>query len=232
MVRSPRGVTFFACAKKVTKESTPRSSRPSREAAGVRVAGGNFGTAHPCAGPKRRASCAAPFGFTHRRHRCGWGPTKQKQKPRLRQRQCGQPCPRASTLPLLLLLLSPCFCFGLSAPRSGVASGPGKTRRAAHRDVRRFRQGQDAPSGNSRTDCGPGAKRRARRQGCAFFWLLFFAQAKKSDSRGRRAIVGHRYAPPRQRPDITHKPDSPNQQNNPEHPPTGTPSPSGLKSPP
>ena len=29
MARSPRGVTFFACAKKVTKESTPQAARPA-----------------------------------------------------------------------------------------------------------------------------------------------------------------------------------------------------------
>ena len=59
------------------------------------------------------------------------------------------------------------------------------------------------------------AARRARREGCAFFWLLFFAQAKKSDSRGRRTIVGHQHPPPRQRPNITptHKPDPPTDRN-------------------
>ena len=58
-------------------------------------------------------------------------------------------------------------------------------------DVRRFRQGQDAPSENSRTDCGPGAKRRARRQGCVSL-PTFFAQAKKVGPRGERAIGEHR----------------------------------------
>ncbi len=121
MARSPRGPTFFACAKKVGKESTPRSSRPSRCAAGVRVAGGNFGTAHPVPTQNAAHPCAAPCGFTHRRHRCGWGPRANA---------------KAKALVHLSLTSQRCYCRCCccsSGPRSGVANGPGKTRRAAHR---------------------------------------------------------------------------------------------------
>ncbi|WP_295952554.1 hypothetical protein, partial [uncultured Xanthomonas sp.] len=41
----------------------------------------------------------------------------------------------------------------------------------------------DVPSENSRRVRGPRAQRGAARPGVCFFWLLFFAQAKKSDSR-------------------------------------------------
>jgi len=39
----------------------------------------------------------------------------------------------------------------------GPAVPAGKTRRAAHKDVCRFRPGQDAPPENSRRDCAPAA---------------------------------------------------------------------------
>ncbi|WP_193314035.1 hypothetical protein [Xanthomonas sp. LMG 12462] len=56
----------------------------------------------------------------------------------------------------------------------------GKTRRAAHMDVRRSRQGQDAPSANPRCIRGPGARSaEGARQGALSFGYLFFARAKK-----------------------------------------------------
>ncbi|WP_279362185.1 hypothetical protein [Xanthomonas sacchari] len=59
----------------------------------------------------------------------------------------------------------------------------GKTRRAAHMDVRRSRQGQDAPSANPRCIRGPGARSaEGARQGALSFGYLFFARAKKSNS--------------------------------------------------
>ena len=61
----------------------------------------------------------------------------------------------------------------------GPAVPAGKTRRAAHKDVRRFRPGQEAPFENSRRDCAPAACGGRTAGGC-FFCLLFFAQAKKS----------------------------------------------------
>ena len=42
----------------------------------------------------------------------------------------------------------------------------------------------DVPSENSQPDCEP-TRSVGALPGCAFFWLLFFAQAKKSDSRLR-----------------------------------------------
>ena len=73
------------------------------------------------------------------------------------------------------------------ADPSGTALGPLRSGShggrnpagAAHRDVRRFRPGQDALSENSRRDCAPAA-RGGRTVGVCFFCLLFFAQAKKS----------------------------------------------------
>ncbi|WP_295924396.1 hypothetical protein [uncultured Xanthomonas sp.] len=59
----------------------------------------------------------------------------------------------------------------------------GKTRMAAHMDVRRSRQGQDAPSANPRCIRGPGARSaEGARQGALSFGYLFFARAKKSNS--------------------------------------------------
>ncbi|MBO9739397.1 hypothetical protein J7432_10320, partial [Xanthomonas axonopodis pv. begoniae] len=59
------------------------------------------------------------------------------------------------------------------------------TRRAARMDARRFCKGQECPLQkflpDLRTRSAAGAQ--GARTGCAFFWLLFFAQAKKSDSR-------------------------------------------------
>ena len=45
-----------------------------------------------------------------------------------------------------------------------------------------FGRHMDARPENSRRACGP-ARSAGVPPGCAFFWLLFFAQAKKSDSR-------------------------------------------------
>ncbi len=183
MARSPRGVPFFACAKKGTKESTPRSSRPSRCAAGVRVADGNFGTAHPVPTQNAARRARRPAGLPTVATAAEGAP---EQGPKAK-------APRRFSII--------CCCFGLSGPRSGVASGPGKTRRAcpvldtgaAHKDVRRFRQGQDAPSGNSRADCGPGAKRRARRQGCVSFGYFSLHKQRKVTPRGKRTIGGNRW---------------------------------------
>jgi len=52
---------------------------------------------------------------------------------------------------LLLLLLLLLFAFPGSLPSGGV--GGSNPAGAAHKDVRRFRKGQDAPSGNSRRLC-------------------------------------------------------------------------------
>ncbi len=65
---------FFACAKKSNQKKRfntaewlvkhTRAPRPTRCALRVRTWPGHFSTAHPCAGEKRRASCAPPLrGF-------------------------------------------------------------------------------------------------------------------------------------------------------------------------
>ena len=60
----------------------------------------------------------------------------------------------------------------------GPAVPAGKTRRAAHKDVRRFRPGQEAPSENSRRDCAPAAQRRADRRG-VFLLPTFLCTSKE-----------------------------------------------------
>ncbi|QCZ77435.1 hypothetical protein XapA_12165 [Xanthomonas citri pv. punicae] len=86
----------------------------------------------------------------------------------------------------MLLLLASCFLLLASqGPHTAAAGHSGQTpqgRRAWMRDV--FQRDMDVPLKNSRMACGPGARSaEGARTGCAFFWLLFFAQAKKSDSR-------------------------------------------------
>ncbi|WP_208417156.1 hypothetical protein, partial [Xanthomonas sp. F4] len=60
-------------------------------------------------------------------------------------------------------VFAPAFAFALALPLTYRAPSArqtrrGKTRRAAHMDVRRSRQGQDAPSANPRRGCEPGAR--------------------------------------------------------------------------
>jgi hypothetical protein len=77
-------------------------------------------------------------------------------------------------LPLLLLLGAPEARQAARANPHGGAQGCAP-----------FSEQQDAASENSRDGCEPRAQSAwGAPPGCAFFWLLFFAQAKKSDSRG------------------------------------------------
>jgi hypothetical protein len=69
----------------------------------------------------------------------------------------------------------------LLAHRSGGACGSGP--KGARQDAARFSTEQGCSVEKPREPREPGAQRRARRLGCAFFWLLFFAQAKKSNPR-------------------------------------------------
>src|SRR5690606_18159253 len=73
------------------------------------------------------------------------------------------------------------FDLDLRGP-SVVAETADQTRRAPHRDVRRFSQGQDAPSKNP-AGCADPAQRAGRGGGVCFFAPGFFAQAKKGGSR-------------------------------------------------
>ena len=77
------------------------------------------------------------------------------------------------------------FVFALlDRSREARQAAGANTRRAARRKRAVFRRYMDVPSKNAPADCesksrsGLGAP-----PGCAFFWLLFFAQARKSDSR-------------------------------------------------
>ena len=101
---------------------------------------------------KTPSSMTAPFGFYPARSPCLMGAPKSTSNSTSRSRT------------RLLLLPGPL--------RSGSPGGK-KTRRAAHKDVRRFRPGQDAPSENSHRDCAPAAQRRADRRG-VFLWVSGF----------------------------------------------------------
>ncbi|MBB4128392.1 hypothetical protein GGR77_003719 [Xanthomonas translucens] len=92
----------------------------------------------------------------------------------------------ALALLLLLLLLLLCFCccfvFDLPGPL-GAADPTGEYPKGGAQDVRRF----SLAHGCAIEKCPLGlrtrsAQRGGRAAGCAFFWLLFFAQAKKSNS--------------------------------------------------
>src|SRR5690606_29356158 len=81
---------------------------------------------------------------------------------------------------------------------SGAAEAADKTRRAPHRDVRRFPRGQDALSENPAGSADP-VRSTGRAGGVCFFAPGFFAQAKKGGSRrhGAKALdldVGERAA--------------------------------------
>ncbi|MGN7724381.1 hypothetical protein ACTJIL_00985 [Luteimonas sp. 22616] len=81
------------------------------------------------------------------------------------------------------------FGFGFAVDADLDSRGPSvaaeavdKTRRAPHMDVRRFPQGQDAPSENPAGSADP-VRSAGRAGGVCFFGSRFFAQAKKGDSR-------------------------------------------------
>ncbi|MDQ1090914.1 hypothetical protein QE400_000327 [Xanthomonas sacchari] len=67
----------------------------------------------------------------------------------------------------------------------------GKTRRAAHMDVRRSRQGQDAPSANPRCIRGPGARSAegARQGALSFGYFSLREQRKVTRPLGRKPLL-------------------------------------------
>ena len=167
MARSPRGVTFFACAKKVTKESTPQAARPALRSGSASEPGIFVRHIHVpyenAAHPGRR-----PSGFTWPARRASWGPgsgSKGKVKSSAR--------------------VSICQARLVGPLRSGSPGGSNPAG-AAHKDVRRFRPGQDAPSENSRRDCAPAAQRRADRRG-VFLLPTFLCTSKEKVGPPRRA---------------------------------------------
>ena len=163
----PRASLSLLVQRKVTKESTPRPSRPSRCAAGVRVAGGNFGTAHPVPTQNAAHPCAAPSGFAHRRHRFGRGPKARSKA-------------IASIAPKLGCSCCSRLCVCSSGPRSGVASGPGKTRRAAHRTCAVFGRGRmPLPKIPGPIADPERTARRARRPGGCFLLVTFLCTSKE-----------------------------------------------------
>jgi hypothetical protein len=92
---------------------------------------------------------------------------------------------------LLLLLLLP-LVVAVAVPGSLPKRRPwrGKTRRAAHMDVRRSRQGQDAPSANPRHGRGPGARSaEGARQGALSFGYFSLREQRKVTRRKAKALL-------------------------------------------
>ncbi len=156
------GVTFFACAKKVTKESTPQAARPalrSGSASGpgisVRHIPVPYGNAVIHDGALRvvPSPLAVPHG----------DPKASKSKA------------AASDVSGVAL-----------GPPEVRQSRRVKPRRGGAQDVRRFRRGQslprtrygDAPHENSRRDCAPAA-RGGRTAGVCFLCLLSLHKQRK-----------------------------------------------------
>ena len=169
-----RGAFFLCLCKERIKESTPRSSRPSRYAAGVRVAGGNFGTAHSCADPKRRTSLCGALRV------CPPPPPLRKGASRARQKLQRQSAQRRA--PAVVRA----FAFALRAPLKAWQAGRVKP---AGRRTRMC-----AVSGRGRRPLpeipGPIADpertaRRARRQGCVSLILSLHKQRKNAPRRAR-----------------------------------------------
>ncbi|WP_267105460.1 hypothetical protein ACM9XB_04205 [Xanthomonas sacchari] len=79
---------------------------------------------------------------------------------------------------LLLLLLLLLFSFCSSRVPSAAAELAGQTPRrgAAHKDVRRFRSGQDAPSENPASGADP---RSGREGGVCFLLVTFLCTSKE-----------------------------------------------------
>ncbi len=102
---------------------------------------------------------------------------------------------------LCLLCALPCLAL-LTLFRGPIPQRQGRQiqpagRRAWMRDV--FVRDMDVPYKNFCRTCAPVARSASgARTGCAFFWLLFFAQAKKSDSRpkGVKALLLASQEPP------------------------------------
>ena len=160
MARSPRGVTFFACAKKVTKESTPQAARPALRSGSASEPGIFVRHIHVpyenAAHPGRR-----PSGFTWPARRASWGPgsgSKGKVKSSAR--------------------VSICQARLVGPLRSGSPGGSNPAG-AAHRTCAVFGRGRKPrpkiPAGTAHPPRSGG-----RTAGVCFFCLLFFAQAKKS----------------------------------------------------
>ena len=192
MVRSPRGPTFFACAKKVGKETHPWR-RALRFAPGPQSAR-EFPEGASCPCRKRRTSlCAAlrvlpgPLATPER------GPERPKQQQNNSNSRLSR---TGEALWLLALALGP---------------PPQRWRRwanpqgAAH-DARRFgsAHGCAVPKFPSATRT-PAAQRLGREDRGVLSLVPFFAQAKKGTPRGERAIVDYREQQPRQRQPLNAK---------------------------
>ncbi len=213
------GRPFLCLCKERNQRNTPRSSRPSRVAAGVRVAGGNFGTAHPCADPKRSTSMCSALRVYPPAPPLRMGPQEQKPKTHLRSilRRCAA--------------LASAFAFW----------APVKARQADRVKPAGRRTRMCAVSGRGRCPFRKFPSRlrtlRAQRAGHAARGVLSFGyfslhkQRKVTSAEGAPSLVNdthHRASAQISPTNLTH-PTSKTTRNTPT---TGTPSPTGLKSPP
>jgi hypothetical protein len=91
---------------------------------------------------------------------------------------------------LWLWLLLCFFAFDLPGSLPQRRMDRGKTRRAAHMDVRRPRQGQDAPSADPRCIRGPGARSaEGARQGVFSFGYFSLHKQRKVTRRQAEALA-------------------------------------------
>ena len=148
------GPTFFACAKKVGKESTPR--RSARRTRRVRSPGRNFRAGHPRI---EYGAGSAPYENGARPVRRPAGFTR---------RDC-----RTSGAPRAAFAVAHAFRVPM---RHGEWAGQNPKGAVMDDGVSVWHM--DVPYGNSRPTCGPGAKRRACRLGRVSL-VPFFARAKK-----------------------------------------------------
>ncbi|MFC3654424.1 hypothetical protein ACFOPN_01645 [Xanthomonas hyacinthi] len=91
---------------------------------------------------------------------------------------------------VLVLAVAVAIAFDLSGSLPKRRPWRGKTRRAAHKDVRRSRQGQDAPSANPRHGRGPGARSaEGARQGALSFGYFSLREQRKVTRRKAKAFA-------------------------------------------
>jgi hypothetical protein len=177
--------SFLVERKVHQKKDTPGYAPSAHPALRVRVRRRDFSTVHPCTDEKRRASCAPPFGFTHRHPPLRRGPKATGIVPVDRKQMCaarnralkakrqGASSASASAGTMPAASRGPC----------GAASAGGKDPQG---DV------QDAHRSPSAHGCGVGESRRRSRtrrtgcpqgasMGCPSFWFRLSWTSKKDE---------------------------------------------------
>ncbi|WP_170874198.1 hypothetical protein [Xanthomonas graminis] len=96
----------------------------------------------------------------------------------------------ALTVAVAVVAVAVAVAFDLPGSLPQRRMDRGKIRRAAHRDVRRSRQGQDAPSANPRHGRGPGARSaEGARQGALSFGYFSLREQRKVTRRKAKALL-------------------------------------------